>query len=38
MRATPPVNNTVPADRLPTADDCDVFTFWTSESHAAECR
>jgi cytochrome c553 len=38
LRATPPVNNKVPADRAPAADDCDVYTFWTSESHVAGCR
>jgi mono/diheme cytochrome c family protein len=38
LRATPPVNNKVPADRAPAADDCDVYTFWISESHVAGCR
>jgi len=38
LRATPPVNNKVPPDRVPAADDCDVYTFWTSESHMAGCR
>jgi mono/diheme cytochrome c family protein len=38
LRAMPPVNNKVPPDRAPAADDCDVYTFWTSESHMAGCR
>lgn len=38
LRSIPSVNNKVPADRVPTADDCEVYTFWTSESHVAGCR
>lgn len=38
LRAMPPVSIKVPADRAPAADDCEVYTFWTSESHEAGCR
>jgi mono/diheme cytochrome c family protein len=38
LRAMPPVNKRVPADRPPAADDCEVYTFWTSESHEPGCR
>jgi hypothetical protein len=38
LRAMPPVKNRVPADRAPAADDCEVYTFWTSESHEPGCR
>ena len=33
LRTMPAVKNRVPADRAPAADDCAVYTFWTSESH-----
>ena len=38
LRALPPVSTKVPSDRVPAADDCDVYTFWTSESHLAGCH
>jgi mono/diheme cytochrome c family protein len=38
LRALPPVKNKVPADRPPASDDCDVYTFWTAESHVAGCH
>lgn len=38
LRVLPPVDIKVPADRVPAADDCEVYTFWTSESHVAGCR
>jgi cytochrome c553 len=38
LRAMPPVSIKVPVDRVPAADDCEVYTFWTSESHVAGCR
>jgi len=38
LRALPSVRKTIPPDRAPAADDCDVYTFWTSESHAAGCQ
>jgi hypothetical protein len=38
LRAVPPVGIKAPADRVPAADDCEVYTSWTSESHVAGCR
>ncbi len=38
LRALPPVSVKVPEDRVPAADDCEVYTFWTSASHVAGCR
>ncbi len=38
LRVLPPVSAKVPADRVPAADDCEVYTFWTSESHLAGCH
>jgi mono/diheme cytochrome c family protein len=38
LRLLPPIKKKIPSDRPPAADDCDVYTFWTSESHAAGCR
>jgi mono/diheme cytochrome c family protein len=38
LRVIPPVKHRVPADRAPAADDCTVYTFWTSESHEPGCR
>jgi mono/diheme cytochrome c family protein len=38
LRFLPPVRNKVPADRAPAADDCEVYTFWTAESHEPGCR
>ena len=38
LHAMPPVSIKVPADRVPAADDCELYTFWTSESHAPGCR
>src|SRR5207248_5210699 len=38
LRTLPPVTKKIPPDRPPAADDCDVYTFWTSESHTAGCR
>ena len=38
LRTMPAVRNKVPADRPPAPDDCDVYTFWVSESHEPGCR
>jgi mono/diheme cytochrome c family protein len=38
LRAMPAVKNQVPADRPPAPDDCDVYTFWVSQSHEPGCR
>lgn len=38
LRAMPAVKNRVPPDRPPSPDDCEVYTFWTSESHEQGCR
>ncbi len=38
LRAIPPVTKAIPAARPPAADDCDVYTFWTTESWEAGCR
>jgi mono/diheme cytochrome c family protein len=38
LRTMPAVRNKVPADRPPAPDDCDVYTFWISESHQPGCR
>ncbi len=38
LRTLPPVSKKIPPDRAPASDDCDVYTFWTSESHLAGCR
>jgi mono/diheme cytochrome c family protein len=38
LRALPPVTKKIPPDRAPASDDCDVYTFWTSESRSAGCR
>jgi mono/diheme cytochrome c family protein len=38
LRALPPVRHRIPPDRPPAPDDCEVYTFWTSESHMPGCR
>jgi hypothetical protein len=38
LRALLPVSITVPTDRVPVADDCEVYTLWTPEGHVAGCR
>ena len=38
LHTLPLVKNKIPADRPPAPDDCEVYTFWTSESHVAGCR
>lgn len=38
LRAMPAVKNRVPPDRPPSPDDCEVYTFWTSESHKQGCQ
>ncbi len=38
LRMLPPVKKKILADRPPASDDCEVCTFWTSESHAAGCQ
>jgi mono/diheme cytochrome c family protein len=38
LRTMPAVKNKVPADRPPAPDDCEIYTFWTSESHEQGCR
>jgi len=37
VRVLPPVNKKIPADRPPAADDCEVYTFWTSVSETPGC-
>jgi len=38
LRAMPPVSNKVVPDRAPSADDCEVYTFWTSPSTVPGCH
>ena len=38
LRALPPVKNKVMPDRAPAPDDCEIYTFWTSESHTQGCQ
>jgi hypothetical protein len=38
LRTLPPVHKKIPPDRPPAPDDCEVYTFWTSESLVAGCR
>lgn len=38
LRAMPPVPNKVLADRAPSTDDCEVYTFWTSPSTVPGCH
>jgi mono/diheme cytochrome c family protein len=38
LRVMPAVKRKIPADRPPAADDCEVYTFWTSESQEPGCR
>lgn len=38
LRSMPPITNKVHPDRAPAADDCDVYTFWISESDVAGCQ
>jgi mono/diheme cytochrome c family protein len=38
LRTMPAVKNKVPADRPPAPDDCEIYTFWTSESHEQGCH
>jgi len=37
LRLLPAVNKKIQPDRAPAADDCDVYTFWTSTSHTPGC-
>jgi cytochrome c553 len=38
LRLLPPVSKEIPPTRPPAADDCEVYTFWTSESSVPGCR
>jgi mono/diheme cytochrome c family protein len=38
LRTLPPVTKKIPADRPPAPDDCDTYTFWTSESTEYGCK
>ena len=38
LRVLPAVNKKTPADRAPAADDCVIYTFWTSVSHTPGCN
>ena len=38
LRALPPIMNKVMQDRAPAPDDCEIYTFWTSESHTQGCQ
>jgi mono/diheme cytochrome c family protein len=38
VQRLPPVSKQVPADRPPAADDCAVYTFWTSPSTENGCK
>lgn len=37
LRTLPPIDNKVPRDRAPAADDCAVYTFWISDSRVPGC-
>jgi mono/diheme cytochrome c family protein len=38
LRVLPQAHKQIPPDRAPAADDCDVYTFWTSTSRSAGCE
>jgi mono/diheme cytochrome c family protein len=38
LRAMPPVRKRIPADRPPSSDDCEVYTFFTGTSSLPGCR
>ncbi len=38
LRNIPPVRRQIPAARPPAADDCDIYTFWTTPSQTPGCR
>lgn len=38
LRVIPGVNKQIPADRPPSPDDCDTYTFWTSNDTAYGCK
>jgi mono/diheme cytochrome c family protein len=38
LRTMPAVKHKVPPDRPPAPDDCEIYTFWTSESREQGCR
>jgi mono/diheme cytochrome c family protein len=38
LRHIPAVHHAVPADRPPAADDCEIYTFWTSPSGVPGCN
>jgi mono/diheme cytochrome c family protein len=37
LRSLPPIQRQIPAPRPPAADDCDTYTFWTTQSQGPGC-
>lgn len=37
LRLLPPVRKQIPANRTPSSDDCEVYTFWTTPSSSPGC-